>query len=78
MICKDKTCAHGGRIQIAGLSVNAMRCQPALEAAHLRQRSRVVLTPDAGFKFAESAGDGSKQPVTGESKKEAVKTIECG
>jgi hypothetical protein len=38
----------------------------------------VVLTPDAGVKFAEdkSAGHGGKtNPVAGESTKETVKTI---
>ena len=36
--------------------------------------------PDAGVKFAEydSAGDGDKKPVTGESMKETVKTIAQG
>src|SRR3981189_3655290 len=55
------------------------------------RRSRVVLTPDAGVKFAEfkSARPGldknisvgrrwQKSPVTGESAKETVKTIACG
>src|SRR5882757_8408109 len=55
------------------------------------RRSRVVLTPRAGVKFAEfkSAQPGldkntsaerrwQKSPVTGESAKETVKTIACG
>src|SRR3981189_3774565 len=55
------------------------------------RRSRVVLTPDAGVKFAEfkSARPGldknisaerrwQNSPVTGESTKETVKTSACG